>query len=179
VIGHPEISFAEYLGGLYPRMHLLFPLRLYTLPPKELRMRYVRLRGILFLASLVARAQQPASANPAAQQSQPALTLQQFLDQFLLIVAPIEIWSGPTRLGTATGFFFVNEGRQYFVTNRHVVREEQQQFFTDRLIVRLHTNPQDNTQNSTTTFSCIRTRLLRGEKSQASTLSLSNYLGKT
>ena len=112
-------------------------------------MKIVVVSVLLLLSSLVVNVQQsPAPANPAAPQTQPVLTLQQFLDQFLLIVAPIEIWSGPTRLGTATGFFFVNEGRLYFVTNRHVVRLEQNQLFPDRLAVRLHTNRQDHTQNA-------------------------------
>jgi len=83
-----------------------------------------------------------------SQPPQPSLTLQQYLEQFFLMVAPIEGWSGATRLETATGFFFTNDNRLYLVTNRHVVRNDQNRFFPDKLSIHLHTNRQDNTQNA-------------------------------
>ncbi len=81
-------------------------------------------------------------------QTPQAQTLQQFLDQVLLMVAPIEVWCGPSRIATATGFFFTNENKLYLVTNRHVVREDQNRLFPDKLRLRLHTNAQDHTQNA-------------------------------
>src|SRR5260370_29930438 len=81
-------------------------------------------------------------------QTPQAQSLQQFLDQVLLMVAPIEVWCGPSRIATATGFFFTNENKLYLVTNRHVVREDQNRLFPDKLRLRLHTNAQDHTQNA-------------------------------
>jgi S1-C subfamily serine protease len=94
----------------------------------------------------------------APQQPSPNLSPQQFLEQFLLVVAPIEIHCGPSRLGTATGFFFNNDGRQFFVTNRHVLRNEATSFYPDVLRLRLHTNPQDSTQNDYYNLSLYRSR---------------------
>jgi hypothetical protein len=70
------------------------------------------------------------------------------MDQVFLIVAPIEVWCGPSRIATATGFFFTNESKLYLVTNRHVVRDELNRLFPDKLRLRLHTNAQDHTQNA-------------------------------
>src|SRR5258708_2942636 len=81
-------------------------------------------------------------------QAPQAQTLQQFLDQVLLMVTPIEEWCGPSRIATATGFFFTNENKLYLVTNRHVVRDDQNRLFPDKLRLRLHTNAQDHTQNA-------------------------------
>lgn len=96
---------------------------------------------LLFVNVVPSRARQVPPQNAVQ-------NLQQFLNQVWLIVTPIEIWCGPSQLGTATGFFFENEGRLYLVTNRHVVRIEEKKFFPDKLRIRLHTNPQDHTQNS-------------------------------
>jgi Trypsin-like peptidase domain len=75
-------------------------------------------------------------------------TIQQWEEQFLLMVTPIEQWCGPSKLGTATGFFFLNDNHLYLVTNRHVVREDNSTIFPDKLRIRLHTNAADHTQNS-------------------------------
>ncbi len=64
------------------------------------------------------------------------------------MVAPVDEWCGPSRLGTATGFFFLNENRFYLITNRHVVRVESTNFSPDKLQIKLHTNNADHTQNS-------------------------------
>lgn len=81
-------------------------------------------------------------------QAPQAPTLQQYLDQVLLMVAPIEVWCGPSRIATATGFFFTNENKLYLVTNRHVVRDDQNRLFPDKLRLRLHTNAQVHTRNA-------------------------------
>ena len=78
----------------------------------------------------------------------PQLTVQQYEEQFLLMVTPIEQWCGPSRLGTATGFFFINENRLFLVTNRHVVRDESTSSFPDKLQIKLHTNAVDHTQSA-------------------------------
>lgn len=88
----------------------------------------------------------PTNAQVSAP-NQAAQTLQQFVDQVFLMVTPIEMWSGPSKLGTATGFFFENGGRLFLVTNRHVVRIEDDHVFPNKLRIRLHTNLQDLTEN--------------------------------
>lgn len=104
----------------------------------------------LCLLALVSVDTPPVFAAQAAPQapSKQEQTLQQFLDQMLLMVAPIEIWCGPSRMGTATGFFFTNEGKLYLITNKHVVRDDTNHVFPDKLRLRLHTNAQDHTQNA-------------------------------
>ena len=44
----------------------------------------------------------------------------------------------PSSIGSATGFFFEYEKRIFLVTNRHVVVKEEEEFYPDTLIVRIH-----------------------------------------
>ena len=74
-------------------------------------------------------------------------------------------------LATAAGFFFTNESKLYLITNRHVVREESNHFFPDKLRIRSHTNVQDHTQNSDFDVPCITTRNQCGERYKALTSS--------
>jgi hypothetical protein len=91
------------------------------------------------------------SGQTPPQQSKPQ-TMEQFLDQVWLMVAPIEMWCGPSKIGSATGFFFENDQKLYLVTNRHVVRQDDpargEHTFPDKLTLLLHTNPLDHTQNA-------------------------------
>jgi len=93
----------------------------------------------------------PSQTPPPQQDSKPT-TLEEFLGQVWLMVAPIEIWCGPTLVGSATGFFFENDGKLYLITNRHVVRQDDsirgEHTFPDKLTLLLHTAPQDHTQNA-------------------------------
>jgi S1-C subfamily serine protease len=111
-------------------------------------MRKSKTLAVFWLLVLIFMGSPAASTPQSAPQGQAVTTLQQFLDQVLLMVAPIEQWCGPSRLGTATGFFFTNEGKLYLITNRHVVRDDEHRIFPDKLRLRLHTNAQDNTQNA-------------------------------
>jgi len=62
-------------------------------------------------------------------------------DELALTTVRIEIFTGRTRGATATGFFFVSKDQRLFlVTNRHVVRNEAEIFYPDRLHLKLHTN---------------------------------------
>src|SRR5258708_35273014 len=97
---------------------------------------------LLCLSALMSMCSVDAAQAPQAQ------TLQQYLDQALLMVAPIEVWCGPSRIAMATGFFFTNENKLFLVTNRHVFRDDQSRLFPDKLRLRLHTNAQDHTQNA-------------------------------
>jgi S1-C subfamily serine protease len=91
------------------------------------RMRHKVAESIFLLLLIFAGTVVASSQN--TQGTQRAQNLEQFLNQVWLMVTPIEIWCGPTRVGTATGFFFENSGRLYLVTNRHVVRQDDQHLF--------------------------------------------------
>src|SRR4029077_2440366 len=54
---------------------------------------------------------------------------------------------GGKDLGTATGFFYQKNNETYFVTNRHVVIDEEKKIKPDALRIKLHTNAQDLTKN--------------------------------
>jgi len=79
-------------------------------------------------------------------QEQPT-TVRQLVDQIPFVVTPIQIWSGSTKLGSATGFFFSNQQHLFLVTNRHVVRKEGDSFYPDTLSILLHTDAQDPSRN--------------------------------
>lgn len=73
----------------------------------------------------------------------------QGLDEMYLIMTPIEMFISDTPLGTATGFFFRSRdsGRTFLITNRHVVINEKEQRFPDRLKLWLHLDRKDLRQN--------------------------------
>jgi len=103
-----------------------------------------KVRALVLILSLLIVPIGPARTPPQAHKAQ---NVEEFLNQIWLMVAPIEIWCGPSRLGSATGFFFENDGKLYLVTNRHVVRQDDpargEHTFPDKLTLLLHTNPQD------------------------------------
>lgn len=60
------------------------------------------------------------------------------------VSVPLRPFVGGTALGTGTGFLFQPDFERIFlVTNRHLVIEESEQFFPDRLILKLHTDAFD------------------------------------
>jgi V8-like Glu-specific endopeptidase len=52
-----------------------------------------------------------------------------------------------TIVGSATGFFFVNNDRRYLITNKHVVVDQEHQIYPDNLVIRVHTSPTSTVQN--------------------------------
>src|SRR5262245_20609903 len=66
-------------------------------------------------------------------------------DDLYLATTLIEMFSGATKVGSATGFFY--QGAQpeklFLITNRHVVVKEEEMFFPDRLRLRLHKDASD------------------------------------
>lgn len=78
----------------------------------------------------------------AQQTSESALT---GFDELYLTTAPLEILAGKTRVGTATGFFVQASptSKIFLVTNRHVVIDEEKNFYPDRLQFRLHIDSND------------------------------------
>src|SRR5229473_1295143 len=60
------------------------------------------------------------------------------------VSVPLRPFVGGTALGTGTGFLFEPDFERIFlITNRHLVIEESEQFFPDRLILKLHTDALD------------------------------------
>jgi hypothetical protein len=67
------------------------------------------------------------------------------IDARLVRVAKVLSFAGNQQVGNATAFFFLREGYLYLITNRHVVSDDLNRLYPDRLQVRVHTNPRDLT----------------------------------
>ena len=62
-------------------------------------------------------------------------------------VAPVHCFREGHQQATASGFFYADGDRLYFMTNRHVLIKEEDKYFPDELQLRLHTNPNDIRKN--------------------------------
>ena len=72
------------------------------------------------------------------------LTSLQGNNNLAFVSAPLRPFSTNTAVGSGTGFFFRPAfERLFLITNRHMVIDEANQFFPDRLVLRLHTDPFD------------------------------------
>jgi S1-C subfamily serine protease len=69
------------------------------------------------------------------------------MNELLFVVAIVTMLQGGKPVGNATGFFYVTNNVLYFVTNRHVVRDEAKGLKPDALRVRLHVDAKDLTKN--------------------------------
>ena len=78
------------------------------------------------------------------------------MNELLLIVSLVTMLQGGKPLGTTTGFFYLKNDVLYFVTNRHVVIDEQKGLKPDALQVRLHSDPNDLTRNIDRTIELYR-----------------------
>jgi hypothetical protein len=70
------------------------------------------------------------------------------IEPLLLTAARVATYEGERGLTNASGFFFERAGRLFLVTSRHVVVDEPTSHFPDRLVIELHTDP-DNLAQST------------------------------
>jgi hypothetical protein len=70
------------------------------------------------------------------------------IEPLLLTAARVATYEGERGLTNASGFFFERSGRLFLVTSRHVVIDEPSSHFPDRLVIELHTDP-DNLAEST------------------------------
>jgi hypothetical protein len=69
------------------------------------------------------------------------LTCLQGNNNLAFVSVPLRAFSGATALTTGTGFFFRPIfDRVFLVTNRHMVINEEEEFFPDHLLLRLHTD---------------------------------------
>ena len=62
-------------------------------------------------------------------------------------VAPISCFEGRKNIGHATGFFIHYAEGSYFITNKHVIIDENDNYFPDIIKLRLHRNKRDFTEN--------------------------------
>ena len=69
------------------------------------------------------------------------------IDAFWFSVTRVQMIKQEKSVGTATGFFYKNDGQQFLITNRHVVRYEQKGIHPDSLKIRVHLDPSDSTRN--------------------------------
>ena len=67
----------------------------------------------------------------------------QVIEPLLLAAARVSTYEGERGLTNASGFFFERDERLFLVTSRHVVIDEPSKHFPDRLIIELHTNPEN------------------------------------
>jgi len=69
------------------------------------------------------------------------------ISRLAVSVAPILGIKEGELISYATGFFYDYAEGLYFITNRHVVIDEEDGYFPDELRLRLHTNPENIRQN--------------------------------
>lgn len=60
--------------------------------------------------------------------------------QLNFTTTPIHIYKEDIKIGSATGFFFKHKEVRYLITNRHVVVNEEEDHFPEKLIIELHTH---------------------------------------
>lgn len=70
------------------------------------------------------------------------------IEQLLLTAARVSTFEQQRLLTNASGFFFEREGRLFLVTSRHVMVDEPSKHFPNRIMIELHTDP-DNMARST------------------------------
>lgn len=70
------------------------------------------------------------------------------IDTLLLTATRVLTYEGQQVLTNASGFFFEREKRLFLVTSRHVLFDEPSRHFPDRIVIELHTDP-DNMAEST------------------------------
>lgn len=55
-------------------------------------------------------------------------------------VAKVFILKDKDTIGTASGFFYISDNLKYFITNRHVVLDSSQNFFPNKIALKLHSS---------------------------------------
>ena len=69
------------------------------------------------------------------------------LDPSVVGVTIIKIIVREHTVGSATGFFYKENGNKYLITNRHVVIDEKRGLYPDSLEIRIHTSPNSTIPN--------------------------------
>lgn len=71
------------------------------------------------------------------------------ISDLIAIVAPVNCYKQGRPEAIASGFFYTQDEQLYFITNRHVVIKEEDDYHPDEIRLKLHTNPNDIRQNGT------------------------------
>lgn len=69
-------------------------------------------------------------------------------DMLLLTATRILTYEGQRPLTNATGFFYEREGQLFLVTSRHVLFDEPSGHFPDRIVIDLHTDPENMAEST-------------------------------
>ncbi|MBN8248657.1 MAG: trypsin-like peptidase domain-containing protein [Verrucomicrobia bacterium] len=69
------------------------------------------------------------------------------IEPLLLTTARVSTFDGPCLLTGASGFFFQRDARLFFVTSRHVLRDEPSRHFPNRIEIEVHTDPGNLTRS--------------------------------
>jgi S1-C subfamily serine protease len=65
------------------------------------------------------------------------------IESILLSAAPVTTFIGLDPLTNASGFFFERDARLFLVTSRHVMMDAPSKHFPDRLVIELHSDPEN------------------------------------
>lgn len=65
------------------------------------------------------------------------------IESILLSATPVATFAGQRGLTDASGFFFERDGRLFVVTSRHVMIDEPSRHTPDRIVIELHTDPEN------------------------------------
>lgn len=69
------------------------------------------------------------------------------IEALLLTTTRVSTFLGRQALTSATGFFFLRQGRRYLVTSRHVLIDEPTRHYPDRIEIELHTDAANLTRS--------------------------------
>lgn len=65
------------------------------------------------------------------------------IESLLLTATRVVTYEGQWSLTNASGFFFEREDRLFLVTSRHVMIDKPSEHFPDRIVIELHTDPEN------------------------------------
>lgn len=75
------------------------------------------------------------------------------IDELIATVAPVRSLKSGRAIASASGFFYVHSDDLYFVTNRHVLVDEDEDYYPDSIELRVHTDTADVRKNADYTVS--------------------------
>lgn len=70
------------------------------------------------------------------------------IDDLVAVVAKVTVNKNNSPVGTASGFFYINNDNLFFITNRHVIIDEKKNFYPDSISLFLHNDPNNLKKNA-------------------------------
>ena len=77
------------------------------------------------------------------------------VDPIVMSVAQIKAYVGDDIAMVGSGFFYANRGITYYITNRHLVIMDNDNYFPDRMSITLHTDPHDIRRHREVLVDCM------------------------